>query len=241
MKQHCEPGTKTRICYCLSWCCFHNWNISAHILPNGSLSLVGRRPWQEYAFVVDPRRAGKMNESDQRRPKHSRVHGANVSHHIHHLRVSLGRYLPSLRNIDPVSTTVCAEESPDLADLRKLQIWLGKSKVSWVSCRFFPSNPVHLKNHALIAAAEPQPVFGRSYVLQGPDLQPAMHSRFLPRSSNLFRPLRSWKFATLGMQWVVQTFCWFWVIMVIQLFRFLEMRVVMDLLYVTHIDSYIQF
>lgn len=26
-----------------------------------------------------------------------------------------------------------------------------------------------------------------SYVLQGPDLQPAMHSRFLPRSSNLFR------------------------------------------------------
>ena len=71
-----------------------------------------------------------MNESDQRRPKHSRVHGANVSHHIHHLRGSLGRYLPSLRNIDPVSPAVCAEESPHLADLRKLQIWLGKSKVS---------------------------------------------------------------------------------------------------------------
>lgn len=50
-----------------------------------------------------------MNESDPRRPKHSRVHGANVSHH--HLRVSLGRYLPSLRNIDPVSPAVCAAES----------------------------------------------------------------------------------------------------------------------------------
>ena len=52
-----------------------------------------------------------MNESDQRRPKHSRVHGANVSLTIW---VSLGCYLPSLRNIDPVSPAVCAAESPDL-------------------------------------------------------------------------------------------------------------------------------
>lgn len=136
------------------------------------------------------------------------THGCTeqMYHMTHHLGV-LRSLPPEPAKHWPCQPSCLRRRVSQTSCLRKLmQIWLGKSKVS---CRFFPSNPVsaqkktryeQLPSHIPYLAD-----FGRSYVLQGPDLQPAMHSRFLPRSSNLFRPLKS--LATLGMQWVVKTCC----------------------------------